>query len=133
MVFAEQVRLIYSGVSYATLVTLTVGAILVYAHRQRCFCRPAGWLVAYMLLGLLLRVILVWRFHAVHALDRGHPASGCTSIWPRWCLLGAGWGAAGILFMPPESPPHQFLTAFILGAYGRWQHVDPRRGLSGLR
>ena len=33
-VFAEQVRLIYSGVSYATLVTLTVGAILVYAHRQ---------------------------------------------------------------------------------------------------
>ncbi|MDH5558489.1 MAG: hypothetical protein OEZ03_14155, partial [Alphaproteobacteria bacterium] len=33
-VFAEQVRLIFSGVSYATLVTLTVGAIMIYAHRD---------------------------------------------------------------------------------------------------
>ena len=33
-VFTEQVRLIYSGMSYATVVTLTVGALLVYVHWQ---------------------------------------------------------------------------------------------------
>jgi PAS domain S-box-containing protein len=115
-VFAEQVRLIYSGVSYATLVTLTVGAILVYAHRQVASVDLlVGW-SAYMLLGLLIRNILVWRFHAVHALDRGHPAFWLRLYVATVVLLGAGWGSAGILFVPPESPPHQFLTAFILGA-----------------
>ena len=115
-VFAEQVRLIYSGVSYATLVTLTVGAILIYAHRHAA---PAATLIgwsSYMLAGLVLRILLVWRFHATKALERRQPA-----IWLRLyiaavMLLGAGWGSAGILFMPTESPPHQFLTAFVLGA-----------------
>ncbi|MBE9553764.1 MAG: hypothetical protein IMF05_09915, partial [Proteobacteria bacterium] len=115
-VFAEQVRLIYSGVFYATLVTLTVGAILVYAHRQVASVDLlVGW-SAYMLAGLLIRNILVWRFHAVHALDRGRPAFWLHLYVATVVLLGAGWGSAGIFFMPPESPPHQFLTAFILGA-----------------
>ncbi len=115
-VFAEQVRLIYSGVSYATLVTLTVGAILVYAHRQVASVDIlVGW-SSYMLLLLMLRVLLVWRFHATHVLEREHPASWLRAYLVTVICLGAGWGAAGILFVPPESPQHQFLTAFALGA-----------------
>ncbi len=115
-VFAEQVRLIYSGVSYATLVTLTVGAILVYAHRQVASVDIlVGW-SAYMLLWLMLRVLLVWRFHATHVLVRGHPAPWLRAYLVTVICLGAGWGTAGILFVPPESPQHQFLTAFALGA-----------------
>ena len=115
-VFAEQVRLIYSGVSYAALVTLTVGAILIYAHRHTA--PPAmliGW-SSYMLSGLLLRIPLVWRFHATKTLEPGHLALWLRLYMVTIVFLGAGWGATGILFMPPESPPHQFLTAFILGA-----------------
>lgn len=33
-VFLEQVRLLYSGVTYATAVTLTLGTVLVYAQRE---------------------------------------------------------------------------------------------------
>ncbi|MDH5558036.1 MAG: ATP-binding protein [Alphaproteobacteria bacterium] len=115
-VFREQVRLIYSGVSYATLVTLTVGIILMHAHRHTASIQLlTGW-SSYMLAGLALRILLVWRFHATRAIDGNRLA-----IWLRLyiaaiMLLGVGWGATGILFMPPESPPLQFLTAFVLAA-----------------
>ena len=115
-VFAEQVRLIYSGMSYATVVTLTVGALLVYAHWQ---VAPIDLLIgwsAYMLLGLLLRGLLVWRFNAARALERGRPGPWLGLYLAAVAFLGAGWGSAGLLFTPPESPPHQFVTAFILCA-----------------
>ena len=116
LVYAEQVRLIYSGVIYATLVTLAAGVLLAYGQRGTVSGPVLGSWVAYMAVVLSLRILLAWRFHVRNGADVVRPA-----IWGRLYLvavaaIGAGWGAAGVLFMPVESASHQFLTAFLLAA-----------------
>lgn len=115
-VFAEQVRQLYSGLSYSTVVTIIVGAMLVYAQSAATAGHiMAGWAI-YMVVALVLRGLLGWRFTAGRALEKGHLAVWLHRYMAGVAAMGAGWGAAGVLFYPPDSSPHQFVTAFVLAA-----------------
>lgn len=99
-VFLEQVRLIYSGATYATVVTLTVGTILVYAQREMASpVAIAGWSCC-MIAGTLARIYLVWRFGRTES-QREKSIVYWRDLYVALVLfLSAGWGAAGYCSFP---------------------------------
>ena len=113
-IFAARVRLLYSGIG------LTAGANLINALVLSAVNRNVvhggivlGWL-AFMAASILWRVWLTREFKAAAPADR------TMGYWAQRYLLGAlwtgvAWGAAGVLMLPEASPPHQIVTAFVLG------------------
>ncbi len=115
-VFREQVRLIYSGIAYSTAVTAVVAGVLAWAQWTVAPV-PAivGW-GAYMAAALVLRNVLAWQFHATGAARHPDPRRWLILYEAGILAMGAGWGIAGLIFMPLDSPQHQMVTAFALGA-----------------
>lgn len=72
-----------------------------------------------MIVGTLAHIYLAWRFSRAerHQKQNLQNVVYWRDLYVALVLfLAAGRGTAGILFVPLDSPPHQFLTAFILGA-----------------
>jgi signal transduction histidine kinase len=115
-VFVEQIRLVYSGVLYATLVTLSAAALLIFGQGGSDH-EPAlkGW-AAYMAVVLGMWLVLTWRFNAAGTAQISRPAGWNLLYLITVGAVGAGWGMAGVLFLPTESVSQQFLTAFLLAA-----------------
>ncbi|MDH3229859.1 MAG: ATP-binding protein [Alphaproteobacteria bacterium] len=115
-VYAEQIRLVYSGVLYATLVTLSAAALLIFGQGGSDR-EPAlnGW-VAYMAVVLSMWLALTWRFNAAGTAQIRRPAGWNLLYLITVAAIGAGWGMAGVLFLPTDSVSQQLLTAFLLAA-----------------
>jgi len=113
-IYAARVRLLYSGVGLTAAVNLVNAAILATVHRNVVDgIIVAGWLV-FMSSSVLWRAWLTGRFKAVA------PPDSAMRVWARRYLFGVlwtgvAWGIAGILMLPAASPPHQIVTAFVLG------------------
>ncbi len=114
--FVEQIRLVYSGVLYATLVTLSAAALLIFGQGGSDH-EPAlnGW-VAYMAVVLSMWLVLTWRFKTAGTTQIRRPAGWNLLYLITVAAIGAGWGMAGVLFLPTDSVSQQFLTAFLLAA-----------------
>ncbi len=115
-VFVEQIRLVYSGVLYATLVTLSATALLIFGQGGSEHA-PAlkGW-AAYMAVVLGMWLALTWRFNVAGTRHIDRPAGWNLLYLITVAAIGAGWGMAGVLFLPTDSVAQQFLTAFLLAA-----------------
>ena len=115
-VFSEQIRLVYSGVLYATLVTLSAAALLIFGQGGSDHA-PAlnGWM-AYMAIVLSMWLLLTWRFNAAGTAQIRRAAGWNLLYLITVAAIGAGWGMAGVLFLPTDSVSEQFLTAFLLAA-----------------
>ncbi len=114
--FVEQIRLVYSGVLYATLATLSAAALLIFGQGGSDH-EPAlnGWM-AYMAIVLSTWLALTWRFRTAGTAQIHRPAGWNLLYLVTVAAIGAGWGMAGVLFLPTESVSQQFLTAFLLAA-----------------
>ena len=112
--YAERVRLLYSSIRLVALATLINAAILAVLQRNAVGLSVAvPWFVC-IALSIGWRVLLSYRFH------RAAPADAEMAAWGRRYIVsafvtGAVWGVAGMLMLPADSPPHQVLTAFVLG------------------
>lgn len=113
-IFAARVRLLYSGIALTAAVNLINASILAAVHRNVVDAGiVAGWLT-FMAASIGWRVWLTGRF------KKASPAEGAMRLWARRYLLaalwtGVAWGGAGVLMLPEASPPHQIVTAFVLG------------------
>ena len=114
-IYEWKVRLLYSHGHSSNVATLVNALLLVFIQWSVVPHGVAlGWAGA-MIAVLLYRwgIILL---HRKHVDAGGGVASG---EWGRWYVWGAAatgfaWGAAGILFIPESSVPHQFFTVFLL-------------------
>ena len=115
-VFEEQIRLVYSGVLHATLVTLSAAALLIFGQGGGEH-QPVlkGW-AAYMAVVLGMWLMLTWRFNVAGRARIDRPAGWNLLYLVTVASVGAGWGMAGVLFLPTDSISQQFLTAFLLAA-----------------
>jgi len=113
-IYAARVRLLYSGTSLAVAINLIIAVILATVQASVVDTRIVlGWL-AFMAASMLWRVWLANRFKTAA------PADGGILVWARRYMFatawtGIVWGTAGILMLPEVSPPHQIVTAFVLG------------------
>jgi PAS domain S-box-containing protein len=113
-IYAARVRLLYSGTSLAVAMNSIIAGILAVVQRNVVESGVVlGWLV-FMAASMLWRVWLAKRFKAAA------PEDGGTLVWARLYMFatawtGIAWGIAGIFMLPETSPPHQIVTAFVLG------------------
>lgn len=110
-----QVRHCYSQLPIALAVSMVNGGLLVVVLWEVSDARAVlAWF------GLLLAVTLA-RYHDLRAFRRALAGpSPRVGAWHRRFTLGAGaagvvWGVAGAVLFHPDSFPHQFLLAFLLG------------------
>jgi len=113
-IYAARVRLLYSGIGLTAALNLINSGILAVVHRNVVDgVVVAGWM-AFMSASILWRAWLTGRFKKMA------PPDDALRDWARRYLFGAlwtgvAWGLAGALMLPPASPPHQIVTAFVLG------------------
>lgn len=113
-IYAARVRLLYSGIGLTAAANLINAAILGTVQRNVVDGGiVVGWL-AFMAASILWRTWLTGRFH------KAAPADHAVQGWVRLYLFGAlwtgvAWGIAGVFMLPEASPPHQIVTAFVLG------------------
>jgi signal transduction histidine kinase len=113
-IYAARARLLYSGIGLTAAVNLINAAILAAVHRNVVDGGiVVGWL-AFMAASILWRTWLAGKFKAAAPADRDMRA------WVQRYLFGVmwtgiAWGIAGVLMLPEASPPHQIVTAFVLG------------------
>ena len=126
-IFAQQVRLLFSGGIEGLLATTTNAPILAYIQRDVIAGPIVGWWLVYMAAVTLARAVLVYQYWRSADTDKS------AARWSRAygigaALAGLGWGAAGVVLYPPDSIPHQVFLVFMLGgmAAGAVAVLTPR-------
>jgi PAS domain S-box-containing protein len=118
--YAEQVRMLYAGVSTAVLANIANAAILTYLLWEvsdRSSLKE--WLTAMVLLQLG-RFVLARYYRATPKRPNVVGGHRKGTRWDRWYLAGVAttgsmWGLAGYSLFPHQSPEHQLALIFILG------------------
>jgi signal transduction histidine kinase len=112
--YSEQVRLLYDQIPLGLVASfLNAGLLAAVEWSAASHDVVLAWL-AYVALITAARTLL-WRQYRTAS-----PAARDTGRWGAWCvagtaLSGLGWGAAGILLFPEESPVLQVFLVFVLG------------------
>ncbi|MDE3118799.1 MAG: response regulator [Nitrospirota bacterium] len=115
-VCAEQVRMLFSGVLATFLASTFNACLLAFVHRD-VIAPPIvyGWL-AYMLLVMMGRSWVVYRYWRAPEADR---IAGARRWEARFAvgaaLTGLAWGGAGSLLYAADSSLHQVFLAFVVG------------------
>jgi len=113
-VYAARVRLLYAGTRLLVLGNVANAAILAVVQSNAVETGVVlGWL-GFLGASIAWRVLLTRWFAARTPDDDG------MAVWAKRYAFAAGWtgvawGAAGVLMLPEASPPHQIVTAFVLG------------------
>ena len=113
-VFAARIRLLYTGAGLPAAANFINAAILGAVHRNVV---DGAIVIAWL---LFIFASLLWRLWLSNSFTRAAPADAEVGIWAHrymWAAMwtGTAWGAAGVVMLPEASPPHQILTAFVVG------------------
>ena len=112
-VLAKQVYLLYDNALLTQCVALINSAILAFVQWSQVeHVAVAVWL-------LCIGTVSLARLSQAFAFQRAQPAHSAIGSWRNSFLLGAAasgilWGAAGVLFFPENSFPHQVFTSFVV-------------------
>jgi len=113
-IFLARIRLLYSGIGLTAGANLINAMILAAVHRNVVDGNVVmGWLA-------FLVASIGWRIWLADRFKRVAPADDALRDWGRHYLFaalwtGVAWGLAGVVMLPEASPPHQIVTAFVLG------------------
>lgn len=112
-ILTEQVRLLYDNALLTQFIALINSAILAFVQWSQVeHVTVMAWL-------LCIGLVSLARFSQAHAFLRARPSHAEIGSWRHSFLLGATasgilWGAAGVLFFPESSFPHQVFTSFVV-------------------
>jgi diguanylate cyclase (GGDEF)-like protein/PAS domain S-box-containing protein len=112
-VLGEQVRLLHDNAPLSQLVALINSGILAFVQwSQVQHITLALWLLG-------IGVVSLARLSQSYAFRRARPEGATIGRWRNSFLVGALasgvlWGAAGVLFFPEQSFPHQVFTSFVV-------------------
>jgi diguanylate cyclase (GGDEF)-like protein/PAS domain S-box-containing protein len=112
-ILAEQVRLLYDNALLTQLVAMLNSAILAFVQwSQVDHATVVAWLLG-------IATVSLARLSQAYAFRRARPSHRTIGSWRNAFLLGATasgilWGAAGVLFFPESSFPHQVFTSFVV-------------------
>ncbi|MCB1781035.1 MAG: diguanylate cyclase [Candidatus Competibacteraceae bacterium] len=113
IIYAGQIKLLYSYAPLAYSTTLINGLILVFIERTHVPLPVLlGWYGC-------LTLITVSRIGLVYRYNRVHPSPEAAHRWAWWYCIGVGltgiaWGSAAVVLFPPTAIGHQVLVAFVL-------------------
>jgi PAS domain S-box-containing protein len=114
---AELLRLVYAALPMVLTASLANGALLVLVFWSVVPPRLLiGW-YALLCAAVGIRTWLWTRYR------REQPPPQQADRWGRLAAIGSGasgtlWGAAGMMFLVPNSPIHEIVLAFVLGGMG---------------
>jgi signal transduction histidine kinase len=115
LVRAEQVRILYRQVPFASAIHVLLGALVVAVTGAGTVSRTAVVWYGLILATVAIRVVLWFAYR------RSRPAPGMAAVWGRWYFIamlcsGIAWGSGAFFIFPPDSFALQlFLASVMIG------------------
>ena len=114
---AELLRAVYAAAPAVLTANLVNGALVVLVFWSVV---PPRLLISWYALLCAVVVMRIWLLRRYRR-ERSPPAQA--DRWGRFATIGSGasgtlWGAAGAMFLVPDSPIHEIVLTFVLGGMG---------------